>query len=223
MNEQETIPLPREQRVLMNEFYSVKPTKIILRNEQRKEIYNKISQYEDSNFDYLKQICPALEYRIRKDYKSLKNVKSVINQCIYAQTYANMLNLKFINCEDNPDYLPMSVKNYLHSLFISPDYVYASNDKQHLLIQAGGRNGLDSVLLIMIDFAIYTVEFRKTYKEPFSTNYDDTKMFADLTCTKDKNDYLVMIPSNQVLSWRKKNLRKPLKYSEVKSYYEEML
>ena len=102
------IPLTKQQEEIMTEFYSVPPTKVIFNKNERNELWKKATaRSADFDFDMLQKRCPALEHQIRKSYETGHNIQSaVFSECVYAQTFANMMNLdKFINCYE--------VKNYI--------------------------------------------------------------------------------------------------------------
>ena len=111
----------------------------------------------------LKRKCPALEHQIRKSYETGHNIQSaVFSECVYAQTYANMMGLSlFVNCYETTGFIPASVSRLLDSFHLVPRYVYSTNDKMKMLIQAGGCDGIDSALITVIDLEIYTIEFKE--------------------------------------------------------------
>ena len=158
------IPLTKQQEEIMTEFYSVQPTKVIFNKNERNNLWKKAtSRSEELDFDMLKIKCPALEHQIRKSYETGHNIQSaVFSECVYAQTFANMMNLnKFINCFEVKDYIPERVCSLLSSFHLVPRYVYSTEDKKRMLIQAGGCDGIDSALITVIDLSIYTIEFKE--------------------------------------------------------------
>lgn len=160
----ERIPLTKDQNVIMKSFYSVAPTKVIFNKAVRDELWKKATA-RSSDFDFisLKRKCPALEHQIRKSYETGHNIQSaVFSECVYAQTYANMMGLSlFVNCYETTDFIPASVSRLLDSFHLVPRYVYSTNDKKKMLIQAGGCDGIDSALITVIDLEIYTIEFKE--------------------------------------------------------------
>ncbi|MDE6705244.1 MAG: hypothetical protein K2J81_04990 [Treponemataceae bacterium] len=148
----------------MQEFYGIAPTKVIFNKVERNNLWN-LAKHRSSALDLhkLKIKCPALEHQIQKSFEQGNNIQSaVFSECVYAQTFANMLNLcLFINCSDEPDFVPSSVANLLSSYNLVPRYVYATKDKRRMLIQAGGCGGTDSALITVIDLVIYTIEFKE--------------------------------------------------------------
>ncbi|MEA4821009.1 MAG: hypothetical protein VB122_02055 [Erysipelotrichales bacterium] len=160
----ERIELTREQREIMSEFYSVKPTSVIFNKTERNELWKKATaRSTDLNFAMLKSRCPALEHQIRRSYESGNNIQSaVFSECVYAQTFANMMGLtKFVNCYEINGFIPASVDRLLSSYHLVPRYVYSTEDKRRMLIQAGGCDGIDSALITVIDLVIYTIEFKE--------------------------------------------------------------
>lgn len=158
------IPLTKQQEEIMAEFYSVPPTKVIFNKNERNELWKKATaRSADFDFDMLQKRCPALEHQIRKSYETGHNIQSaVFSECVYAQTFANMMNLdKFINCYEVKNYIPERVCSLLSSFHLVPRYVYSTEDKKRMLIQAGGCDGIDSALITVIDLSIYTIEFKE--------------------------------------------------------------
>ena len=160
----ERIELTREQKEIMAEFYSVKPTNVIFNKAERNELWKKATaRSADFDFDLLKSKCPALEHQIKRSYESGNNIQSaVFSECVYAQTFANMMGLtKFVNCYETSGFIPASVDRLLSSYHLVPRYVYSTEDKRRMLIQAGGCDGIDSALITVIDLVIYTIEFKE--------------------------------------------------------------
>lgn len=160
----ERIELTREQREIMAEFYSVKPTNVIFNKAERNELWKKATaRSNELNFEMLKSRCPALEHQIRRSYESGNNIQSaVFSECVYAQTFANMMGLtRFVNCYETNGFIPASVDRLLSSYHLVPRYVYSTEDKRRMLIQAGGCDGIDSALITVIDLVIYTIEFKE--------------------------------------------------------------
>ena len=162
MNE-EKIPLTKQQKEIMEEFYSINPTKVIFNKDERNYLWKEATRRSNFDLDSLKEKCPALEHQIRKSYESGNNIQSaVFSECVYAQTFANMMNLNiFVNCSEESDFIPSSVKKLLSSYHLVPRYVYSTSDKSRMLIQAGGCDGIDSALITVINLVIYTIEFKE--------------------------------------------------------------
>lgn len=160
----EKIPLTKLQKEIMQEFYSITPTKVIFNKKERKELWE-LAKKRSSNLDLqnLKEKCPALKHQIQKSYEQGSNIQSaVFSECVYAQTFANMLKLDlFVNFSDDPNFIPSSVANLIGSYNLVPRYVYSTKDKRRMLIQAGGCGGIDSALITVIDLVIYTIEFKE--------------------------------------------------------------
>ena len=160
----ERIELTREQKEIMSEFYAVRPTYVLFNKAERNDLWKKATARSSNlDFELLKRKCPALEHQIRRSYSSGNNIQSaVFSECVYAQTFANMMNLtKFVNCYETSGFIPTSVERLLTSYHLVPRYVYSTEDKRRMLIQAGGCDGIDSALITVIDLVIYTIEFKE--------------------------------------------------------------
>lgn len=160
----EIIPLTRLQKEIMQEFYSIARTKVILNKSERHKLWKSATNRSaEMDLQILKEICPALEHQIRKSFEQGNNIQSaVFSECVYAQTFANMLKLDlFVNCAEDDDFIPSQVANLITSYNLVPRYVYSTADKRRMLIQAGGFGGIDSALITVLDLVIYTIEFKE--------------------------------------------------------------
>lgn len=160
----ERIPLTRMQKEIMHEFYGIAPTKVLLNKSERNGLWRLATRrITNVSMRYLKGICPALEHQIRRSYEQGNNIQSaVFSECVYAQTFANMLKLDlFVNCYEEPEFIPLPVVNLIRSYNLVPRYAYSTRDKCRMLIQAGGCNGIDSALISVSDLNIYTIEFKE--------------------------------------------------------------
>lgn len=163
-NVMDRVELTREQREIMSEFYAAGPTKVIFNKAERNDLWRKATARSNNfSFETLKTKCPALEHQIRRSYLSGNNIQSaVFSECVYAQTFANMMGLtKFVNCYETSGFIPSSIERLLSTYHLTPRYVYSTNDKKRMLIQAGGCDGIDSALITVIDLVIYTIEFKE--------------------------------------------------------------
>ena len=148
------IPLTRLQKEIMQEFYSIAQTKVIFSKTERKKLWELAKKRStDIDLQELKIKCPALEHQIQKSFEYGSNIQpAVFSECVYAQTFANMLKLDlFINCTNEPDFIPSQVVCLINSYNLVPRYVYSTKDKRRMLIQAGGCGGIDSALITVID------------------------------------------------------------------------
>lgn len=158
------IPLTKLQKEIIEEFYSVKPTKVVFNKAERNKLWKKAkAKQENIDFANLEKTCPALSHQIKKSYTRGTNIQSaVFSECVYAQTFANMLNLDvFTNCKADESFIPNDIKHLLKSYNLYPRYSYSNKDKSRMLIQAGGCNGIDSALITVMDLNIYTIEFKE--------------------------------------------------------------
>ena len=186
-----SIPLTKLQKEIMEEFYSLPKTQVIYNKTERNKLWKiSTSRNEKINSDELERKCPALLHQILKSYESGKNIQpAVFSECVYAQTFANMLGLNhFSNCLDGDNIIPNSVNELLKSYNLFPRYVYSNDNKSRMLIQAGGCNGIDSALITVIDLNIFTIEFKEPgakTSEPDLPKYDEDGM---LKITEDFNN-----------------------------------
>lgn len=203
---EDKIPLTKLQKEIMQEFYGIVPTKVIFNKTERNKLW-KLATSRSSELDLhkLKIKCPALEHQIQKSFEQGNNIQSaVFSECVYAQTFANMFHLGlFINCSDDPDFIPSSVENLLNSYNLVPRYVYATKDKRRMLIQAGGCGGIDSALITVIDLVIYTIEF----KEPGAkTSEPDLPKYGEDGKLKVTKDFLERYPQFKAMLREQKDL-----------------
>lgn len=159
------VTLTDRQRRIMGMFYQVKATQVLYKKNLRNILWKKATQKDpDIVTDDMKKNCPALLHQIEKSYNNGNNIQSaVFSECVYAQTLADMLGLIcFRNCENNTG-ITQEIERVLKSNNISPRYVYCTDDKSRMLIQAGGCNGTDCALLIKKEagWDVYTIEFKE--------------------------------------------------------------
>lgn len=188
MTNNSVIPLTRLQKDIMGEFYQISPTKVIFNKTERGKLWRNATQRNMCiDFDDLKEKCPALEHQIRKSYETGRNIQSaVFSECVYAQTFANMFKLNlFVNCSENQTFIPESVRHLLKSYNLFPRYVYSTEDKKRMLIQAGGCNGIDSALITIMDLVIYTIEFKEPGAKTSEPDLPKYKEDGNLLITDD--------------------------------------
>ena len=158
------IPLTSGQKEILIEFYGVAPTRVLFTKTERNSIWSKFKSKREfpSNLN-IKQKCPALSDEIEKSLQSGKLIQSAIfSECVYAQTLADMLQLKdFFNFAINPECLEDDIINLIASYRLKPRYVYKSSDESRVLIQAGGFDGVDSALITVHEKKIFTIEFKE--------------------------------------------------------------
>lgn len=158
------IPLTKPQSEIMNDFYYIKPTRVLFNKTERTKLWQFAKSRKKIPTIYnLSIVCPALQNEIDQSYKTGNNIQSaVFSECVYAQTLANMFNLTvFNNCRNSSSHIPVSVLNLLSSYSLVPRYSYSTTDTKRMLIQAGGHGGIDSALITVIDLNIYTIEFKE--------------------------------------------------------------
>lgn len=174
------ISLTSQQRAIMNEFYNAGPIQVIFNHSKRKRLWNEFikNSLSSKTLREIKCICPAMYHQICKHQTKGGNLQSaVFSECVYAQTLANILGLKcFLNCYEKPNILPKEVMDLLNSYSLVPRYAYTDTKHSRMLIQAGGCGGIDSALITVIDFTIYTIEFKEPAakaSEPDLPKYDE--------------------------------------------------
>lgn len=213
---EEKIPLDRQQKEIMKEFYSFPKTKVIFNEKQRDEIWEKATKKLDLNFMKLNQVCPALEHQIKKSYESGKNIQSaVFSECVYAQTIANIFSLPlFVIYSEVPDFLSTQIVTCIDTYGMVPRYIYSTKDKHRMLIQAGSCEGVDSALITVVDnIIIYTIEF----KEPAAKiGEHDLPRYDD--------DGIIYSEKYENEKWFEKNgqFRKMLKEQSDLNFFEHM-
>ena len=202
------IPLTKLQKEIMHEFYEIAPTKVIFNKTQRNALWkDAVKRAENLDLSGLKTVCPALEHQIVKSYGDGNNIQSaVFSECVYAQTFANMLKLDlFVNCSDNHYFIPEPIIELLKSYNLVPRYVYSTKDKHRMLIQAGGCNGIDSALITVIDLVIYTIEFKEPgakTSEPDLPKYgEDGKIVVTEAFQKQYPQFSAMLEEKKELNF----------------------
>lgn len=203
---EERIPLTKQQKEIMQEFYSIAKTKVIFSKEERDKLWKLATKRSsDINLYKLKSVCPALTHQIQKSYEQGNNIQSaVFSECVYAQTFANMLKLDlFVNCTEEPDFIPASVACLIKSYNLVPRYVYSTKDKRRMLIQAGGYGSVDSALVTVIDLVIYTIEFKEPGARMSDPNLPKYGEDGKIRITK---DFLDHYPQFEAMLNEKKDL-----------------
>ncbi len=206
----ENIILTYQQSEIMKEFYELGCSKVIFNKRERKLLWDEVRQTENPEvFLSLKNICPALYHRIYRHYDSGDNVQSaVFSECVYAQTLANLFNLKiFYNCFEDESIVPCEIMKLLETYSLKPRYVYANKDKSRMLIQAGGCGGVDSALITVIDCKIFTIEFKEPSaktSEPDLPKYgEDGKLRVDERFLSSYPQFSLMLNEQQNLNFFK--------------------
>ncbi len=199
------IPLTKLQKEIMEEFYGVEPHKVIFNKTERKKLWKLATAKAEIDIEAIKRKCPALAHQIQKSYEKGNNIQSaVFSECVYAQTFANMVNLNvFTNCLENHDFIPDNVSRLLKSYNLFPRYAYSDEDMSRMLIQAGGCNGIDSALITIMDLNIYTIEFKEPGAKTCEPDLPKYKEDGNLLVT---DDFLERYPQFQQMLEEQKNL-----------------
>lgn len=200
------IPLAKLQKEIMTEFYNCPKTKVIFNKKERNKLWKVASKKEDIDLESIRLKCPALAHQIQKSYEFGNNIQSaVFSECVYAQTFANMINLNvFTNCLENQNFIPDDVSNLLKSYHLYPRYAYSNIDKSKMLIQAGGCNGIDSALITVLDLNIYTIEFKEPGAKTCEPDLPKYKEDGKIVITE---DFLERYPQFGQMLEEQKNLK----------------
>jgi hypothetical protein len=165
-------------RGLLVEFYSTPGSKLPVAKAGR----NRIWDYFKKNRTLLKtepgaKIVPSIASEIDDAIKANGALqRSVFSECVYTFELANKLGLRtYLKYSDQVS-LPLAARKVLNSLELSPRYVYFNAQNTRFLVQAGGPNSYDAVLIDLDSNTNVKIE----YKEPASKakeldlNYDES-------------------------------------------------
>lgn len=175
----EKIPLTGSQRDLLDEFYAEPPVPVFLDKRARNKLWVQFKENRSiPDEQNLIENCPALLMEMRKSIDSGKNVQSaVFSECVYAEALATSFGLsQFADYISRSDWVPSRILSLLKSYALVPRYIYRNPTSSRLLIQAGGNGGVDSALISVIDFKLFSIEF----KEPGAkTSEPDLPRYAE--------------------------------------------
>ena len=164
MNE---IVLTDDQRKIMSAFYSVAAQKVLLGKDERRTLWDAVKKHHVP-YPFMQKVkskCPALHHQIERHEMGSNCIQSaVFSECVYAQALADVFRLPiFHNCYEDKSFLPEKAVNLLASYAMRPRYAYMSSDGNLMLIQAGGCGGVDSALFTIMNWKVYTIEFKEPY------------------------------------------------------------
>ena len=199
------ITLTQFQKQTMGEFYNIPATKVVYNKKYRNTLWKRTRAREIIDMTEISLKCPALAHQINKSYLTNSNIQSaVFSECVYAQTYANMLNLdKFINCYENKFPVSEAVISLLNSHSIKPRYAYFDKNMTRILIQAGSCNSIDCALINISTLDIVTIEF----KEPGAkTSEPDLPKYEEDGKLKITEKFLKEYPQFEEMLREQKNL-----------------
>lgn len=193
--------LSKEQQELLNLFYSMKATKVLYKKSVRKKFWSLVTTNSNLNscLSQIKAKVPAMAHQIEKHIDSSKAIQSaVFSECVYAQTLANMLGLNYI--ENVPEIVKSKINELLKrkNLNLHSRYIYYNEDFSKVLIQAGGCNGIDAVLII--SGSVYTIEMKEPAaktSEPDLPSYGEDGVLSVTEEFKDKNSQFIPMLEEQ--------------------------
>jgi len=165
MNQAKKIMLSKQQKEIMQFFYAVAPTKIVILKKDYNKLWKTLTTGTylcTKEKEKLNRICPAIVCEIQKSTTGTRLIQSaVFSECVYAQTLANIFRLPAFTDYRKNNTLDENVISLLKSYYLVPRYIYTNSAKSEYLIQAGGCGGVDSVLIHLTDKAIYSIEFKE--------------------------------------------------------------
>lgn len=153
------------QSFAMNAFYAMPETRVVFSKSERQDVWNEFKTTGSvSQLPQIRQKCPALAAEIDRAYLSDSLIQSaVFSECSYAQTLATKLRLtSFLDLRDAPSTtLPSETRLILDTHAITARYAYLNDDKSIALIQAGGHNGIDALLISHQHNEVIRLEFKE--------------------------------------------------------------
>ncbi len=151
---------------LIIEFYSSPNTKLSVPKAGRNRIWNHFKNHRK-----LLKTEPGVEkvLSIESEIDDALRVngalqRAVFSECVYTFELANKLGLTSFSKYSKKQALPHAVEKLLESLELSPRYLYFNPKNSRFLVQAGGPNSYDAVLIDLDSDTIVKIE----YKEPAS-------------------------------------------------------
>ena len=159
------IMLSKQQKEIMQLFYAVAPTKIVILEKEYKKLWKSLAKGTTLSIkeeERLTSICPAIIGEVQKSVSEERLIQSaVFSECVYAQTLANIFRLPVFQNYANDCSVDENVLTLLKSYDLVPRYIYSNKVKSEFLIQAGGCRGVDSALIHLTDMAMYHIEFKE--------------------------------------------------------------
>ncbi|MDR0703565.1 MAG: hypothetical protein LBF88_01105, partial [Planctomycetaceae bacterium] len=209
MGQAKKIMLSKQQKEIMQLFYAVVPTKIVLPKKEYYKLWKASTKGEilsPQQKTKLNSICPAIVCEIQKSIADTHLIQSaVFSECVYAQTLANIFKLPvFTNYKKNPD-IDGNVLTLLNSYYLVPRYIYTNEEQNEFLIQAGGCGGVDSALIHLKDNAIYSIEFKEPHARTTTADLpkygEDGKMTVSQEFLNNYPYYEDMLKENKDLNF----------------------
>jgi hypothetical protein len=201
--------LSKQQKEIMQLFYAVAPTKIVLQKKEYDKLWRALTKGEKLSTQQktkLNSVCPAIVCEIQKSIAGIHLIQSaVFSECVYAQTLANIFKLPvFTDYENNPT-IDNNVLTLLNSYYLVPRYVYANEEQNAFLIQAGGCGGVDSALIHLTDRAIYSIEFKEPHARATTADLpkygEDGKMVISKEFLNNYPYYEDMLKENKAINF----------------------
>lgn len=153
--------LTDKQKRILEDFYTRDAARVIYNKKERSALWSRaVARAKDIELGLIQRKCPALSHQINRSYLSGDNIQSAIfSECSYAQTLANMFELdNFQNCANGISLVPENIRALLPRNMVAR-YIYWN--RNNVLIQAGGHNGIDCVLINPLTRESYAIEFKE--------------------------------------------------------------
>lgn len=207
------VPLTPSQCEVLRLFYANPKKRVVFNKKERDAIWhafkaNRTLEDLDPALN-LEHTCPAILDELAKSIDNNKNIQSaVFSECSYAQTLANILGLdSFYNYSTNLNIIPSHVLALLKQEGLQPRYVYASEDHNEMLVQAGGHGGVDAALISVNSNKIYTIEFKepgaKTSEPDLPAYGEDGKLVVTSSWLENYPQFESMLREQRCLNfWR---------------------
>jgi hypothetical protein len=203
------IILSKQQKEIMQLFYAVEPTKIVLLKKEYDKLWKSLKKSEMLSSQQeakLNNVCPAIVCEIQKSIADTHLIQSaVFSECVYAQTLANIFKLPLFTDYEKDKIIDENVLALLKSYYLVPRYIYANKNKNEFLIQAGGCGGVDSALIHLTDKAIYSIEFKEPKARTTTADLpkygEDGKIVISQEFLKNYPYYEDMLKENQNLNF----------------------
>jgi len=203
------IMLSKQQREIMQLFYAVAPTKIVILKKDYDKLWKVLTERDEifaQEKEKLNRICPALVCEIQKSIADAHLIQSaVFSECVYAQTLANIFRLPIFTDYEKDNTIDINVLTLLKSYYLVPRYIYANETNTEFLIQAGGCGGIDSALIHLTDKAIYSIEFKEPHARATTADLpkygEDGKMVVSQEFVKNYPYYEDMLNEQKDLNF----------------------
>lgn len=166
--------LSETQLRILSSFYKKDNVKVSLNKNERSHIWDKFLVSRNlSDFEYLKEMVPALFFEIAKAISSNRNIQSaVFSECVYTKAIADQFGLIDFHYFEKPKHEIVSSKTRegVPVVELNVRYAYSHNATSSTLYQAGGASGVDCALKIPAIDEIAMIELKESYARASDPN-----------------------------------------------------